>query len=289
MSEQVLKGKLKAQDGQIFYPDTGLDNIICEDGSRLNTKLQGGMELLWTNPSPSAAFTAQTITLDLSSYGAVLITSCRENNIINTDSRHTDIIRVGDSGQLIVAPQSAATAKATFRAVSVSTSGVTFANASALDTNSASGVYAIPLYIYGIRLAPIYINQATETPFRFGIDADGNYGYYKGGSNDLIPFNSPTYRVVLKNDNGSGCAASIGLDLTSYGTIVVRRITTGGKAATNVRLYSEASSPESSRVIDAFTENVVVDISSLTGIHYLRLYLTSTGYSEYEVTLGPKN
>ena len=57
-----------------------------------------------------------------------------------------------------------------------------------------------------------------KLPFRFGIDADGNYGYIKAGADSVIPFSSgsglPRFLIKVYNPSDSGATIGV-LDLNT--------------------------------------------------------------------------
>lgn len=69
----------KSNDAYI-YPLTTADQVIMEDGSRLNTKLEDiktgmTMELLWENASPTSEFAKQDVFLDIKASDMIMIIS----------------------------------------------------------------------------------------------------------------------------------------------------------------------------------------------------------------------
>ena len=103
-----------------------------------------GMRLLWTNPSPTSSFSAQTVSLDLSAYQAVVIIP--KFTTSSGSMRKGAFLRIGehtscwepDSGGRYIA-----------RNIRVNTDGVVFETGSNNGTNSAA--HWITCYIYGIK------------------------------------------------------------------------------------------------------------------------------------------
>ena len=115
--------------------------------------------LLWTNPSPTTAFVAQTVPLDLSNYDAVKIVALF---VENTNSSFVTELPVGSEDRAIsyfYLNTTNTTNASTFlngcsRTASVSTTGITFGKGqmiyignSYVDWNNR----AIPWKIYGIK------------------------------------------------------------------------------------------------------------------------------------------
>lgn len=106
----------------------------------------GAISLLWTNPNPTATFAAQTVTVDLSGYTAVLIKTLNDRTS-NTPQYHTELVFVGDSS-VCYSSNANTTAYQYKRQADVTTSGVTFGGG--FRNTSAGSGYAIPQNIYGV-------------------------------------------------------------------------------------------------------------------------------------------
>lgn len=105
-------------------------------------------KLLWTNPSPTSSFAAQTISLDLSDYDAIEI-------IIRSDTANTYTLApiVTEVGKGGIAFNS--TAYNSGRQFTTTTSGITFTAATYYSSygnwSTTSTNALIPVYIYGIK------------------------------------------------------------------------------------------------------------------------------------------
>lgn len=101
--------------------------------------------LLWTNASPTSSFAAQTISLDLSSYSAVVVV-CTYNTSTQRDV--SNFCQVGRNGfvSLIWGDDNVCAS----RQIYTSTSGVGFSSGYARGSTSNDG-YMVPVYIYGIK------------------------------------------------------------------------------------------------------------------------------------------
>lgn len=116
----------------------------------LNLESVGGgmqIDLLWTNPSPTASFSAKTVSLDLSGYDSVMVISDNDYGSIFPPV----IVDMGKSGILLQC-----TDVIRYRKFRTSATGVEFENGSvqnsynvaeAVSTNSK---IVIPYKIYGI-------------------------------------------------------------------------------------------------------------------------------------------
>lgn len=104
--------------------------------------------LLWTNPNPTSAFNAKTLTLDLSDYSSVEIVSEHWiNNSIST------INKVDVGMTVICVNPNMSNSTIAIRSATVSTTGITFSSGSSITGTSMSSNDngAIPLKIYGIK------------------------------------------------------------------------------------------------------------------------------------------
>lgn len=112
-----------------------------------------GLDLLWTNASPTSSFAAQTITIDLSSYDLVLIEFVANATASVGSALYscfTGILEVGTFGTIISFILYNGSFFNYFRKATVSTSGVTFEGGYATN-NQANDAFAVPLKIYGFK------------------------------------------------------------------------------------------------------------------------------------------
>ncbi|MBQ5900532.1 MAG: hypothetical protein IIW86_01595 [Clostridia bacterium] len=110
--------------------------------------VQGGgmtMTLLWTNPSPTVAFAAQTVSLDLSSYEAVMV---KFFTVTDTPRYFTHIMFIDGNSWAVSAIGGSASNRYN-RLVTVSTTGLVFTNGYMNGTSGTKN--AVPTEIYGIK------------------------------------------------------------------------------------------------------------------------------------------
>ena len=135
------------------------DNLIPIEILGLNELDHGimGADLLWTNSDPSSGsgFAAQTVSLDLSDYDAIILRTAAIYSTIPTTfptSSGDQILipkeNVGDIGFGYYIQSN--NYYVTHRTVSVSDSGVTFGNG-CQNTQTALPTRAVPLAIYGVK------------------------------------------------------------------------------------------------------------------------------------------
>lgn len=135
-----------------------IKQIIDENGNNIYPigYAQGGMkmDLLWTNPSPTSAFSAQTVSLDLSGYSYVYI-ECLMASSYTSQYINAHLFRVGGglSYRMIGGGSTIM-----FRDATPTTSGVEFSVGYIVNTytsNVTDNTRIIPLHIYGIKLSYI--------------------------------------------------------------------------------------------------------------------------------------
>jgi hypothetical protein len=117
--------------------------------ARDNVGAESAAVLLWENASPTSAFAAQTISLDLSEYGAVRILA-----IDHTDNRNVAVdimipLALGTGNLCGVRPGE----YPFYRSCTVDSAGCTFAGGYVGDyaTPQSSNLYGVPYRIYGIK------------------------------------------------------------------------------------------------------------------------------------------
>lgn len=159
-TQTALDGKVNTTDIAttsnlgLVKPD-GTSITVDADGTIHSVGGGGGggssniIDSLWTNSSPTTAFTAKTVSLSLSSYAFVFI-KVREATTLAKYSWH--IVAVGDSNTFTTYSDYYIRA----RSVSASTSGVTFGSGLyypryAEDSPTSSDAQCVPVEIWGLR------------------------------------------------------------------------------------------------------------------------------------------
>lgn len=107
-------------------------------------------DLLWTNSSYTSAFAAQTVSLDLSAYDAVLIVFLA--NTTDLDRQSSMIVLKNGYQHILCTMYAGGTALRT-RYVTATDSGVTFAGG--YNNTSAGNGNNVPYKIYGIKGIPL--------------------------------------------------------------------------------------------------------------------------------------
>lgn len=152
-------------------------------------------KLLWTNPSPSSAFTAQTVSLDLSNYDEVEVWfNCWRNR---PDTSQQFRVKKGTYG---IATQGASTNTSSGinpfvvgsyiivqdRPIYVTDTGVQFGTCTEGASNgtmyNADGSM-IPAYIYGIKYERVAPPQVDASDYVIEQGTSGNWHWHKWNSN----------------------------------------------------------------------------------------------------------
>lgn len=114
----------------------------------LNSNLGGKAKLLWTNPSPSSAFSAQTVSLDLSQYDSILIELLIDT--ANQKVTSKTLIKIGDSNIACGRSNSSTDTGAARIVTSVTKNSIVFGNC--LLNSAVNNGCGIPYKIYGAKL-----------------------------------------------------------------------------------------------------------------------------------------
>ena len=129
---------------------------ITEGTNKLSEKyapLISHIKILWTNPSPGAAFSAQTVVLseDISNYDFCIVMA---RYTYWQDSYKSTVVIPNGWKQSIMAAQENNGATLTYRDCTISGSSCTFGNGwyHAGGSNGNGGSYCIPVLVYGIKL-----------------------------------------------------------------------------------------------------------------------------------------
>ena len=124
--------------------------LMSEDGTD-NLFPTSKMDLLWTNASPSSSFAEQTISIDLSSYSAVVVETVHDEdgapygfNFICEKNRQTTLTTFSMR----------VTFRVRRRGCTVTDAGISFLDAydsASWENNSKLNNVAVPFKIYGIK------------------------------------------------------------------------------------------------------------------------------------------
>lgn len=114
---------------------------------------KGKIDLLWQNASPGSTFGAQTVSLSLSAYDMVAIIVIPDNTYSTAIYGPAQLVKIGQQCETFTSTSKGTTTIGR-RHVSVTTSGITFANGRywSFDTNLTNNANTnVPRYIYGIK------------------------------------------------------------------------------------------------------------------------------------------
>lgn len=111
----------------------------------------GKMDLLWTNSSPSSAFGAQTIALDLSAYSMIYTMYCIAVDVADSAKRYNTCMQNVDGKPYQHASYySGNSSNMTRRTITATTTGIIFENG--IYGTSSSTNCNVPQKIYGIKM-----------------------------------------------------------------------------------------------------------------------------------------
>lgn len=106
----------------------------------------GAVDILWTNPSPSSSFAAQTISVDLTGYDLIFI----EYKAISSSTFLSGIIDGDSHTILLLAIQNTSNNRNGTRVATYDNTSVQFGNCTFNGTQT--NTYCVPLTIYGVKL-----------------------------------------------------------------------------------------------------------------------------------------
>lgn len=110
-----------------------------------------GLELLWTNASPTSQFEPQTINLSLTDYKYLFVLTELANTVFTTAC---NIVLINDAKYCLYGGNSTDDGGAVFRFVTASSTGLTFYDGGYLNTTGYSintNTLCIPIKIYGVK------------------------------------------------------------------------------------------------------------------------------------------
>lgn len=146
-------GNVLITDGNGQAQDAGVEPIYYETvASGANAVLVGiDMDLLWENADPTSAFTAQTISLDLSGYQSVIIKFILDNAYSSYSNVVTYTLGMVDtySGIVLMSLTTSGSSREHYRQYTISSSGVAFLGG--YRSSDARNSVFVPIEIYGIR------------------------------------------------------------------------------------------------------------------------------------------
>lgn len=124
-------------------------------GNAISNKTRPFIVPLWENPDETSSFSAQTISLDLTEFDAVLVTA----RVSTTAAAKSSLVVVKDQGDFMITTirnfPDASALQFTRRNISATDTGVTISAGTAKSTTSTSAGstnngYCVPVMIYGI-------------------------------------------------------------------------------------------------------------------------------------------
>lgn len=201
-------------------------------------------KLLWTNPSPTSAFAAQTISLDLSNFDGVIIEG--NSYTSSADKGFREYIKIGETkcgGRLNLSNTAGGS-----RPFTVTNTGVSVGNSMADE--GLNNNMSIPTKIYGVT----------------GQNVD------LGGDINIISAN--------RTGNAMGVPACIRIDMTKYKTLTVTNVNGGNPSY--IHAYNTSTDMINGKNYTALSMGNN-NISALSGNMYLLVgYSSIPANTEYE-------
>lgn len=161
-------------------------------------------KLLWTNPSPTSAFSAQTISLDLSAYDDIeifFVGGATNNNYAAAEQKFPI-----NSGQLLTMFVSQATGvPRPQRGLTITSTGIVFTAGgwTSGTTYTSNDLYCVPLKIYGIKYERVAPPQVDASDYVIEQDTSGIWTYRKWNSGIAECWGTHTHSVTSWGTWGS--------------------------------------------------------------------------------------
>ena len=175
---RVAKFDASAHMNSSDMSSTDISNFVS--GVYLNGSPSEYQKLLWTNPSPSSSFAAQTVSLDLSDYDEIEVI-CRP--YATEASYFTSRVKVGNNGMIYSQTGYGNPVRiyGTQRNFTPTSTGVAFGDG--LDFSaSVSNVYCVPYQIYGIKYERVNPIQTEVSDYIVAQGKSGDWTYRKWNS-----------------------------------------------------------------------------------------------------------
>lgn len=237
-------------------------------------------KLLWNNPSPTTQFAAQTLSLDLSKYEAVII-KCSWQTNYNTDTQKVYQIfnyvpKDGATHYISSLLGTGNTVYANRRQVTVTDSGITFTDGWSNGTNN---VAIIPIEIYGY----VCKEQMDEPDSRKFILKDGILQGTQG--TDYGVLGTLTQNTGFVSVSGTGYASGLAIFISASDKTKYKRVVFDSYVAnaTTVRLYYSTTETGSRTAVS--TGQWAVNLNTLSDDIFLYLMANDGAMSYYNIYL----
>lgn len=237
-------------------------------------------ELLWNNPSPTTAFPAQTLSLDLSKYEGVII-RCAYSTGYNTDTQKPYQIfnyvpKDGVAHWMSTCLSSNGTGYYWKRQATVTDSGITFSDAN-YGTSSAGNGYMIPTEIYGY----VYEPDIGNVDKRKFILKDGIFQGTRGTDYGILGTLTQNvgYVTISSGSYTTGIAPFISAsDRTKYKRVV---FDADNANAGGFRMYSSTTESGSRTAVN--TSVFAMNLSSLSDNIFLYMMPSGNTMNYYNI------
>ena len=242
-------------------------------------------KLIWNNPSPTTAFNAQTLVMDLSMYDAVVIRCSWQANY-NTDAQKPYQLfnYVPKDGLVHTISSSLNTGNTSglyCRRVTVTDTGITFSTAGypASTLATANAGYIIPTEIYGYTYQP----DIRTTDNRKFILKDGIFQGTQG--TDYGVLGTLTQNTGFVSVSGTGYASGLAIFISASDKTKYKRVVFDSYVANavTVRLYSSTTETGSRTAVS--TGRWAVNLNTLSNDIFLYLMANDGAMSYYNIYL----
>lgn len=278
-----------------------VNEISPDDSGNVNVHTGWHAYLVWENANPSATFAAQTISLDLSHFDWVLI-EARHFEEGNTTGYSTMLCRKGQTTSLLVISHT--NNRDGLRPALVTDTGVQFSVCT--YNNGTNNNYGVPLRIYAISGTEATIAELVkEYIFKNGSFASPLVNSW-GTVGNVATMNVTDGVITMKSTTTSSSSstkpaygyATTPIDLTNYKEFRARvkvKGNKGGAVGFSAAVPTSVANDVSSCGFAAYSQPtnstatyegwISVDISALSGNHYLGMW--ATGYHVSGSTSSP--
>ena len=238
-------------------------------------------KLIWNNPSPTSNFAAQTLSLDLSKYEAVII-RCSWQTIYNTDAQKVlqlfnYVPKDGAAHWISSLLGTGNTVYAYRRQATVTDSGIIFSDA--LYGTTVSNNTIIPTEIYGY----ICKEQVDEPDSRKFILKDGIFQGTQG--TDYGVLGTLTQNTGFVSVSGTGYQSGVAAFISASDRTRYKRVVFDGNCANAITLRLYYSTTETGSRTMLISNQYAVNLNTVNDNVFLYLMTSDGAMSYYNIYL----
>ena len=213
-------------------------------------------KLLWTNPSPSSNFSAQTVSLDLSDYDEIELFYAGTTDYANTAIDYIKVA-IGKGGLLNMSAN-----EIWWRYVTASSTGVTFDTGYRTPTyganSTADNKFIIPLKFYGIKYERVALPQTDVEVLTVNTNSAGATGTLSAFRYGRLVLVTGTLTPKL---TGTGLQLATVVNAPSISGVIAQ---CGGYANASQELYMTANS-----------NTIIFNVSAISDLKVNFCYITT--------------